>query len=41
MQIKKNILFLLFCIIFSESTISTDIVIVSSANVHGEIEPCG
>ena len=39
MQIK--IVILLFSFLISSTTISSDIVILSSANVHGEIEPCG
>ena len=40
MQIKIFIL-LLCSFLISSTTISSDIVILSSANVHGEIEPCG
>ena len=40
MQIKLFIL-LLCSFLISSTTISSDIVILSSANVHGEIEPCG
>ena len=41
MQINLLLLLLLFNFLISSTTISSNIVILSSANVHGEIEPCG
>tara|TARA_B100002051_G_C16675347_1_gene606798 strand:+ start:1236 stop:1358 length:123 start_codon:yes stop_codon:yes gene_type:complete len=40
MQIKFLII-LIINIIFSSTKINSDIVILSTSNVHGEIEPCG
>tara|TARA_Y100000817_G_C16482066_1_gene378516 strand:- start:84 stop:206 length:123 start_codon:yes stop_codon:yes gene_type:complete len=40
MQIKFLIV-LLINIVFSSTKINSDIVILSTSNVHGEIEPCG